>query len=80
MIDNWAETAANILKAELKRRKITYEALHHQLAMLGIADSPDAIKAKIHRGTFQFAFFLQCAVAIDMKNLRFDDLLEKYNK
>jgi hypothetical protein len=80
MEENWTETASNILKAELKRKKMTYDMLHEHLLKLGIAETSDGIKVKIHRGTFQFAFFLQCAVAMDLKHIRFEDIIEKYSK
>lgn len=71
---NWNVMAANILKSELKRRGITYDALQEKLVTLGITDTTNSIKVKVSRGTFQFAFFLQCAAAIGIKNLRLDDL------
>jgi hypothetical protein len=74
---NWNTLAANILKAELKRRGITYDQLHEKLVALGINDSTNSIKVKVSRGSFQFAFFLQCAAAIGIKNLRLDELIEE---
>jgi len=72
---DWNKVAANILKAELKRRGITYEQLHEKLKAIGINDSTNSIKVKVSRGAFQFAFFLQCAAAIGIKNLRLDELV-----
>jgi hypothetical protein len=74
---NWNTLAANILKAELKRRGITYDQLHEKLVALGINDSTNSIKVKVSRGSFQFAFFLQCAAAIGIKNLLLDELIEE---
>lgn len=74
MESNWNTLAANILKAELKRRGITYDQLHEKLLILGINETTNSIKVKVSRGTFQFAFFLQCAAAIGIKNLRLDEL------
>jgi hypothetical protein len=71
---NWNTLASNILKAELKRKGITYEQLHEKLSALGVGDSTNSIKVKISRGSFQFSFFLQCAAAIGLKNLRLDEL------
>lgn len=71
---DWNTLAANILKAELKRRGITYDQLQEKLSALGINDTTNSIKIKVSRGAFQFAFFLQCAAAIGIKNLRLDDL------
>jgi hypothetical protein len=74
---DWNKLAANILKAELKRRGMTYDQLHEKLVALGITDTTNSIKVKISRGAFQFAFFLQCAAAIGIKNLRMDELIEQ---
>lgn len=74
---DWNTLAANILKAELKRRGITYDQLHEKLLAIGIKDTTNSIKVKISRGAFQFAFFLQCAAAIGIKNLRLDELVTK---
>ena len=75
METNWNKLAANILKAELKRRGITYDQLHEKLLALNINDTTNSIKVKVSRGAFQFAFFLQCAAAIGIKNLRLDELV-----
>jgi hypothetical protein len=75
MESRWNILAANILKAELKRRGITYDQLQEKLVGLGINDTTNSIKVKVSRGSFQFAFFLQCAAAIGIKNLRLDELI-----
>jgi hypothetical protein len=74
MENDWNTIAANILKAELKRRGLTYEQLHEKLLAIGINETTNSIKVKVSRGAFQFAFFLQCAAAIGIKNLRLDEL------
>lgn len=70
----WNVLAANILKAELKRKGITYAELQKRLAALDIKESTNGIKVKLSRGSFQFAFFLQCAAAIELKHLNMDEL------
>ena len=77
MESSWNTLAANILKAELKRRGITYDQLQEKLATLGITDTTNSIKVKVSRGAFQFAFFLQCAAAIGIKNLRLEELIDQ---
>lgn len=71
---DWNRLAANILKAELKRRGITYDQLQAKLLAHGIKETTNSIKVKVSRGAFQFAFFLQCAAVIGIKNLRLDEL------
>lgn len=76
----WNKLAANILKSELKRRGITYDQLQEKLSGLGLSETTNSIKVKVSRGAFQFAFFLQCAAAIGIKNLRLDELLINENE
>lgn len=75
MRDDWNKLAANILKAELRLRGMTYNQLHERLFLLGAAETVSGIKGKISRGSFQFSFFLQCAVAIGIKKLSLDEIL-----
>lgn len=74
MAVDWNTMAANILKSELRRRGITYNQLQEKLSAMGICDTTNSIKVKVSRGSFQFAFFLQCAVAIGIKHLRLDEI------
>lgn len=61
----WETKAANILKAELKRKGMTYA----QLAEL-IGDKEVNIRNKLSRGKFSAAFLLQCLGAIGVTELR----------
>jgi Domain of unknown function (DUF6471) len=74
---DWNKLASSIIKAELKRRDINYEQLIILLDKIGVHETHASILNKMSRGSFQFAFFLQCAAAIAMKNLRLDDLIEE---
>jgi hypothetical protein len=58
------EDAKGILKAELKRREMTYADLVSKLAEMNVSESEANIRNKLSRGTFTAAFFLQCLVAI----------------
>tara|TARA_R110000868_G_scaffold207266_9_gene456257 strand:+ start:782 stop:1027 length:246 start_codon:yes stop_codon:yes gene_type:complete len=71
---DWSRVASSILKAELKRKNIGYEQLVQMLSAIGVHETHASILNKMSRGAFQFAFFLQCAAAIGIKNLRLDDL------
>lgn len=77
MENNWNRLAANILRAELRLRGLTYHELHQRLADLGVKESTNGIKAKINRGSFQFSFFLKCASAIGMDRLNLDSIFQK---
>lgn len=56
--------AKNLLKAELKRRGITYAGLAEKLAALGVVENERNLNNKISRGGFTAAFLLQCLTAI----------------
>lgn len=77
---NWTELASGVLKAELKRKNINYEQLVVLLDNIGVKETYAGILNKMSRGSFQFAFFLQCSAAIGIKNLRLDDLIEEQNE
>lgn len=61
--------AANLLKAELKRKGVTYSALVGKLADIGIVDAEVNIRNKLSRGKFTAAFLLQCLSAIGVETL-----------
>lgn len=60
----WEAKAANILKAELKRKGVTYAQLVEKLAEMGIDEKEVNVRNKLSRGKFTAAFFLQCLEAI----------------
>ena len=70
---DWESKAANILKAELKRRGVTYAQLIEKLAEIGIEEKEANLKNKLSRGTFTAAYFLQCLTAVGVANVRLDD-------
>lgn len=61
---DWNDEAYKILKRELGRRKVTYARLQKQLAAIGVEETERSIASKISRGSFSFAFFIQCMRAI----------------
>ena len=70
--EEWNRQAANLLKAELARLGIGYEGLIEQLQAIGVEESYKGIAAKINRGTFSFAFFIQFIKAFNPKNIRLE--------
>ena len=70
---NWQKKAANILKAEITRKGLTYEQIKEKLAQIGVQESASTIALKIHRGAFQFAFFIQVMQAIGTKTIRLEE-------
>lgn len=65
-----SEEAKAILKAELKRRGMTYGDLVERLATHGVVESEANLRNKISRGSFTAAFFLQCLLAIGCEHVQ----------
>ena len=59
-----------LLKAELKRRNVTYAQLVDKLAAIGVVDSEPNIRNKLARGKFTTVFLIQCLEAIGAENFR----------
>lgn len=68
----WEDRVKGILKAELKRRNISYAQLVGLLADQGVMDSEPNIRNKISRGKFTAVFFVQCLMAIGCSSLRLE--------
>ncbi len=68
--DQWELMAANMLKAELKLKGITYAQLVELLSKIGIDEKEVNVRNKLSRGTFTAAFLLQCLKAIGSNGLR----------
>lgn len=65
----WADKVKGLLKAELKRRIVSYKQLADKLDELGIRETEANIKNKISRGGFSAVFFVQCLSAIGCHQL-----------
>ena len=65
--------AKNLLKAELKRRGITYAGLAEKLAGIGVSENERNLNNKISRGGFTAAFLLQCLEVIGASSLHLRD-------
>jgi Domain of unknown function (DUF6471) len=64
---DWQVQAKAIIRAELKRRNLSYADLAERLTALGVRETTENVNNKIARGTFSAAFFLQCMDAIGVK-------------
>jgi len=69
---DWEAKAANLLKAELKRKGVTYAQLIERLAGIGISEKEVNVRNKLSRGKFSAAFMLQCLQSIESQHLRLD--------
>jgi hypothetical protein len=70
----WSEYVKGVLKAELKRKNVTYKQLAERLSVFGVAETESNIKNKISRGGFTAVFFVQCLAAIGTNVVRLDEL------
>lgn len=61
--------AKNLLKAELKRKGVTYAQLAEKLAAIGVHETERNLNNKISRGGFSAAFMLQCLDVIGASSI-----------
>lgn len=61
---DWEDQAKGLLKAELKRRNVSYAQLVDKLAEIGVMDSEPNVRNKLSRGKFTAVFLLQCLTAV----------------
>jgi 3-mercaptopyruvate sulfurtransferase SseA len=69
----WQAVVKGLLKAELKRRNLSYSDLAEKLRALGVVENERNIANKISRGTFSAVFFAQCLAAIGARTIHLDD-------
>ena len=67
MKTEWQARAKNLLKAELKRRGVSYAQLAEKM---GVHDTERNIAIKISRGGFTAVFLWQVMQAIGMQEIR----------
>lgn len=65
----WETRAKNLLRAELKRKGVTYAELAEKLAELDVTETERNLNNKISRGGFSAAFLLQCLSAVGVRNI-----------
>ena len=69
MDDPYRILAKNILKAELKRRGMSYSDLADLLSEQGWPETERNLNNKISRGSFSAAFLLRCLSVIGAQNI-----------
>lgn len=67
---DWQAQVKGLLKAELKRRNVSYADLADKLAAVGVSDNERNIANKIARGSFTAVFLVQCLEAIGAKTVQ----------
>ena len=71
--DEWAEQAKRLLRTEMVRNGVSYDALAGRLAALGVEETPVNMRNKIARGKFTAVFLLQCLEAVGCHTVRLTD-------
>ena len=70
---DWQTQVKGLLKAELKKRNLSYADLAQKLGDIGVKDEERNIANKIARGSFSAVFFVQCLEAIGCRTLHLAD-------
>jgi hypothetical protein len=66
----WQKKASNVLRGEMMRNEITSEELSKKLKVaVGLDLTVRSLNNKLRRGSFSFAFFLQCMSVMGVKSL-----------
>lgn len=69
----WDARVKGLLKAELKRKGVTYAQLVDKLAEIGVKETEPNVRNKMARGKFTAVFMLQVLTAIGSSSLRIKD-------
>ena len=73
--DEIAERISRFLKAELKRKGLTYADHAERLGKHGVkGETVDSIKSKLARGTFPATFFVASLAALEREGVHLQDL------
>jgi hypothetical protein len=67
---DWETRVKGLLKAELKKRGVTYAQLVDKLEAIGVHETEPNIRNKLARGKFTAVFQLQVLEAIGARELR----------
>nr|WP_314469779.1 DUF6471 domain-containing protein [uncultured Sphingomonas sp.] len=71
---DWDRLTKNMLRAEMMRRGVSYDALVVRLAAVGVEENTLNLRNKVARGRFSATFFTQCMVALGVDRLNFPSI------
>jgi 3-mercaptopyruvate sulfurtransferase SseA len=66
---DWKAEAKQLIRAELKRRDLSYADLAKRMEAIGLKVNERTIANKIASGGFSAVFFFQCMEAIGVQNI-----------
>jgi hypothetical protein len=69
---DWTEKVKGLLKAELKKRNLTYAQLVEKLGEIGVSETEVNVRNKIARGGFTAVFLIQCLTAIGARRVELE--------
>lgn len=72
--DEWAGRVKRLMKAELKRRDVSYGELAHRLTEMGIEETEASVTMKVNRGAFPTWFFFAAMSVIGCPLIRLEDV------
>jgi hypothetical protein len=67
---DWKAEAKQLIRAELKRRNLSYADLAKRMETIGLKVNDRTLANKIASGGFSAVFFLQCMEAIGVRALQ----------
>ncbi len=67
---DWKAVAKQLIRAELKRRDLSYADLAKRMEAIGLKVNDRTLANKIASGGFSAVFFLQCMDAIGVHNVQ----------
>jgi Domain of unknown function (DUF6471) len=70
----WENRARRFVKAELKRAGVSYGELAARLKKHGFTETEASITGKLNRGTFAATWFLGVLAALELEEVRLEDL------
>ena len=72
--EEWLSRVKGLMKAELKRRDVSYGELAHRLTEIGIRETEASVTMKVARGIFPTWFFFASMRTIGCPLIRLDDV------
>jgi 3-mercaptopyruvate sulfurtransferase SseA len=69
----WQAEVKGLLKAEMKRRGLTYDQLAAKLGEIGVRADPHVLRNKVARGGFSAVFLVQCLRAMGCRRIELEE-------
>lgn len=70
----WSKVVSKMLHVELAKHGVSQVEMSELLAKIGVDETAPAIRKKLWHGRFSAMFFVQCLRALEVKELKLDDV------